>query len=98
MKNIQVIDGAINSVYEVYKVSDRLFKIMFPGDTDVAFLDEARKRLRKNGFDESIWNTIYKKRVDKKNATGIQGTLHLTGSPASKEYFPTRRESDVVAR
>lgn len=36
MKNIQVIDAASNSTFEIYQISDELFDVMFPNGTDIA--------------------------------------------------------------
>ncbi len=96
MKNVQVIDGAVNSTYDIFQIPDKIFRIIFPKGSDVAFLDEAEKRLRRMGFDYTIWNKIYANQVDKKHVISIHGTLHLTGSPASKRYFPQRKECEVV--
>jgi hypothetical protein len=97
-KNIQVIDGAINSTFEVYQVPEELFNLLFPDGTDVAYLDEVEERLKLNSIDEEIemWGAVYRNKVDKKQLTGIHGTLHLTGSYSDKAYFPTRKENEVV--
>ncbi len=95
MKNFQVIDGALNSTFEVFQVSDNLFEVMFPNGTDVAFIADVEKRFKEQGADESIWNQVYRRRVDKKKLKGIHGTLHLIGSPCYKDFFPTRKEADV---
>ena len=44
MKNIQVIDGAENCVYDIFAASDQEFSLIFPDDHDVAFIDEVRAR------------------------------------------------------
>lgn len=94
MKNIQVIDGAVNSTFEVYEIPNDVFDMMFPHGADVAFLKEIEK-----AFDgkQEMWRVVYSTRVDKKQVSGIQGTLHLTGSNCSPEFFPHRKESDVQA-
>ncbi|MNJ63683.1 hypothetical protein D3C77_596010 [compost metagenome] len=90
-KNIQVIDGAINSVYKIYEVEEEVFDTIFQRGTDVAFLDDLVHLIDDNRF----WSRVYKNKVDKKNVTGIHGTLHLTGSYVEKEYFPNRKETDI---
>jgi hypothetical protein len=59
MKNIQVIDGAKNSTLDIYQISDDLFALMFPDDTDIAFLDEVEQRLNDIG-DDQIWDLVYR--------------------------------------
>jgi len=92
MKNIQVIDGAMNSVFEIYAVSDGLFSMMFPNGTDVAFETDLSKKLPQDGR----LNNLYKRRIKKKSVRGIHGTLHLKLSNCDLKYFPTRRESEVI--
>ncbi len=96
MKNIQVIDVATNSTYDVYRIPDKIFVVIFPNDTDIAFVSEVEKRLRDAGLDDTVWSTIFGTRIDKKRVYGIHGTLHLAGSAVSKWNFPTRKESDAM--
>jgi hypothetical protein len=95
MKNIQVIDGARNSTFDIYQISDDLFNQIFPNGTDVAFLAEVERNFKVIDSDK-VWDLIYQSKVDKKQVIGIHGTLHLTGSYCSKEFFPSRKESEVV--
>jgi hypothetical protein len=91
MKNIQIIDGARNSTFEIYEVPDSLYAKIFREGTDVAFLNDVEQVL-----EERDWMRVYKKKIDKKQVCGIHGTLHLTGSNCSKDYFPTRKEAEVL--
>jgi hypothetical protein len=95
VKNIQVIDGAANSIFGIYQVPDDLFDVMFPNGTDVAFVDEIGKDFETRQG-KRLWNMVYQHPVNKKRVDGIHGTLHLTGSPVDKEYFPTRKEGEVI--
>jgi hypothetical protein len=45
MKNIQVIDGALNCTYSLFAATEKEFAHLFPGQTDVAFADELFERL-----------------------------------------------------
>ena len=36
MKNIQIIDGAENSVYDIFQATEDEFAVIFPDGTDVA--------------------------------------------------------------
>lgn len=42
MRNIQVIDGAINAVYDIFCAADEAFDLIFPSGQDVAFINSAR--------------------------------------------------------
>jgi hypothetical protein len=44
MKNIQIIDGAKNSVYDIFQATDDEFAVIFPNGTNVAFSDEISGR------------------------------------------------------
>lgn len=95
MKNIQVIDNAANSIFEIYQVPDDLFHVVFPNETDVAFIDEVERAFEARDG-KRLWSILYQHPVNKKQVNGIQGTLHLTGSPVDKSYFPTRKEAEVI--
>ncbi len=99
-KNIQVIDGACNSTYDVFEVPEYIFDMLFPEETDVAFLSEVEERIEEyfsvHKIDEaSWWGRVYASKVDKKRLIGIHGTLHLTGSIGDHNYFLSRKEQDV---
>lgn len=100
-RNIQVIDGAINSTYDVYQVPEFLFDIMFPNDTDIAFLDEVLTRFSESNELQQLdeiqqWALVYRRKLHKSKLRGIHGTLHLTGSLCNKRYFPDRTEDGVI--
>ncbi|WP_427501686.1 hypothetical protein ACQE3E_23720 (plasmid) [Methylomonas sp. MED-D] len=44
MKNIQVIDGAANSVYDIFAATDDEFALIFPEGQDVSFIEEVMAR------------------------------------------------------
>lgn len=94
MKNVQVIDGALNSTFDIFAVPDELFQLMFPDNRDVAFIDDVDKVFHENGG-EANWSIVYSGKVDKKHVVGIHGTLHLTTDGRIKKSFPTFREAEV---
>jgi hypothetical protein len=91
MKNIQIIDGSINSIFEVFEVDEGQFNMLFPNNNNIAFIDDFPEL----DDDINFWNSLYNRRIDKISVNGIHGTLHLTGSYVEKEEFPNRKESDV---
>lgn len=95
MKNVQVVDGAMNSTFDIYEIPEDLFKLMFPDYHDIAFQDEVDEIFQTHGG-EHIWDLVYAKKIDKKSVNGIHGTLHLSGSSCEKEDFPTRKEAEVL--
>ncbi len=95
MKNVQVIDGGVNSIFEIYQISDEQFDMVFPQNTDIAFLDEVNQRIDPNS-NTSFWNEFYSKQIAKPEVIGIHGTLHLFANDYVKRSFPNRCESDVL--
>lgn len=69
--------------------------LMFPNGNDVAFIDEVERVLGSARERKKFWSVVFQKNADKKKIVGIHGTLHLTASPCSKKYFPTRKEREV---
>lgn len=96
MKNIQVIDGASNATYSLFGVAEADFRLLFPGDQDVAFDDELRARLGEQKAQE-ILARAWRRPVWKASARGIHGTLFF-GLEEKKEWYPSRREADVDPR
>lgn len=74
MKNIQVIDGALNSVYDMFGVTEHEFSLIFTVGQDVAFIDEVIARGPEDQLDAALNNT-WKRRIAKKDAMGIHGLL-----------------------
>ncbi|SDE53949.1 hypothetical protein SAMN05444679_124109 [Variovorax sp. CF079] len=95
MKNIQVIDGAVNCVYELLAATDEEFSLIFPAGQDVAFIDEVYER----GLDEATLNSAFKalwtRRVVKAQAMGIHGLLFYQ-LDEKKPNYPSRRDEEAV--
>jgi hypothetical protein len=92
MKNIQIIDGAVNSVYDIFQATEDEFAVLFPDGTDVAFSDEIA------GDEQSliaIFAEIWKRRIPKKDANGIHGIIFY-GLPEKKQYYPTRKDEEAI--
>ena len=97
MKNIQIIDGATNSVFEIYEVDDITFGKIFSNEKDVVFLSDLLQYLDYDKPEnEAFWQKVYSCRKDKKTVNGIHGTLHLEGSNGKKKFFPDGKELLVI--
>lgn len=94
MKNIQVIDGAINSVYDIFVATDDEFRLIFREGTDIAFIDEVYLRAE-TFLLKAAFTAIWARRIAKKDAMGIHGTLFY-GLDEKKVYYPTRRDEDAL--
>ena len=94
MKNIQIIDGALNCSYEIFASSDEDFNQFFPmTQQDVEFSDDFFVRLGPAA--QEIWDRLWRSRVDKKSVNGIHGTL-FCGLDEKKRFYPTKRESEMT--
>ncbi|SHL04188.1 hypothetical protein [Desulforamulus aeronauticus] len=99
MKNIQIIDGARNSVFEIYAIDDETFGKIFGNEMDVVFLSDLTEYLDYDKPEiQAFWLKVYSKKMDKRNVNGIHGTLHLDSSYCEKSYFPERKEKLVINR
>lgn len=95
MKNVQVIDGAMNCTYSIYAFSDEEFKLTFPDDgQDIAFIEDVVERL---GDLETgkLLKPVWEREVKKPEVRGIHGTLFYELA-YKKEYYPTKKSEEMV--
>ena len=74
MKNMQVIDGAVNCVHDIFAATDDAFARIFRPGFDIAFIEDVLESgdeivLRR------VFDGIWQRRVPKALAMGIHGTL-----------------------
>ena len=93
VKNIQVIDGALNCVYDVFAVSNEDHALLFPDGTDIAFAEDLEKRPNAARVSEAL-NRAWAARVPKAQAMGIHGTLFY-GLPEKRLFYPTLRDEEA---
>lgn len=94
MKNVQVIDGADNAVYDVFEIGDGDFAELFPQGQDVTFIEDLEERIPKARL-SAICETMWAHRVRKIDAMGIHGLIFF-GLPQKRQYYPTRRDEEAV--
>jgi hypothetical protein len=94
MKNIQVIDGAENAVYDIFAATDDEFAMIFPVGQDVAFIDEVMVSAPQEKLDHAF-AAIWQRRVAKAEVYGIHGVLFYEMAH-KKRYYPTRRDEDAI--
>ena len=94
MKYIQVIDGARNCAYDIFAATDEEFALVFPTETDIAFIDEVYAREHKELLD-AAFNEIWRRRVRKSESQGIHGILFYE-LDEKKVFYPTRRDEEAV--
>lgn len=94
MKNIQVIDGALNAVYDIFQATDEEFSLIFSRGEGIAFIDEVIARGVRTDLD-AAFTRIWKRRLPKARAMGIHGVLFYE-LEHKKQYYPTRRDEEAV--
>jgi hypothetical protein len=96
VKNIQVIDGAENTAYDIFATPDADFALIFAPGEDVAFIDEVivRHKMRKGRLNGAL-KRMWRRRIRKRDAMGIHGTLFFELA-SKKAYYPTRRDDEAV--
>lgn len=93
MKNIQIIDGAINATYSIFQATEEEYRSIFPNEQDIELVEDFFARL---GDDPAslILGRIWERPVRKRDAMGIHGTLFFDNDHR-KEYIPqSKRETD----
>jgi hypothetical protein len=73
MKNIQIIDGALNGRFEIYTLTDLTFNQLFSLGQDEIYLEDLDENLQN---DETFWNKVYSQEIDRRTVQGIHGILH----------------------
>jgi hypothetical protein len=73
VKNIEIIDGALNSRFEIYTIDDETFSLLFPKGQDEIYLEDLSEALQN---DVAFWERMYAHEVDRHSVTGIHGMFH----------------------
>jgi len=94
MKNIQVIDGAVNSVYDIFEATEEEFSLIFPEGQDIAFIDEVYQRGNTEALDKAF-KGIWERRIPKRAVHGIHGLLFYE-LEEKKVYYPTRKDDEAT--
>jgi len=97
LKNIQVIDGARNTVYDIFSATDEEFALIFPPGEDIAFIEEVYERTAPNRQQvlAAAFTAIWGRRIAKRDAMGIHGILFCQ-LEHKKQYYPTRRDEEAM--
>ncbi len=94
MKNIMIIDGAMNCAYDVFAATDEEFALLFPApDQDIAFIDEVV--FDSEGVVERAVQNLWTRPVNKKTMIGLHGTIFWELGH-KKKYYPNRRDRDLT--
>lgn len=73
MKNIEIVDGALNSRFEIYAVEDEIYDRLYPGEKDEIYLEDLSEEIQN---DVALWDQVYAREMDRRLVRGIHGILH----------------------
>jgi hypothetical protein len=91
MKNIQVIDDAVNARYAIYAVTDDEFALLFPGEgQDVEFIEDIVDRIGEDRTGD-LMGPIWERVIQKPQVSGIHGTLFY-GLAEKRKFYENKRE------
>jgi hypothetical protein len=91
MKNIQVIDGALNCTFSIFEATDEEFAVFFPEPgQDVQYAEDLPPRVAEMLGAHPMWERPIRKR----DAHGIHGTFFF-GLERYKSVFRGKREDGV---
>ncbi|MGY3618971.1 hypothetical protein [Bradyrhizobium sp. USDA 10063] len=91
MKNIQVIDGALNCTFSIFRATDEEFVLLFPEPgQEIQFAEDLDPLVAETLGASPIWERPIRKR----DAHGIHGTLFF-GLERYKSVYRDRREDGV---
>ncbi len=93
MKNIQIIDGAENCVYDIFAATDEEFALIFKNEADIAFIDEVYASGSEQLLDTAFDN-IWQRRIKKADVQGIHGVIFYELG-RKKVYYSTRKDEEA---
>src|SRR5262245_57255948 len=94
MKNIQVIDGALNCTFSIFQATDEEFALLFPEAGQEIQFAEDLANLPAQGEVSAALNRIYERPIRKRDARGIHGTLFY-GLDYYKRLYRQKREDGI---
>jgi hypothetical protein len=94
MKNIQVIDGALNCTFTIFQATDEEFALLFPEPRqDIQYAEDLALLPRQEEVETAL-RRIWERPIRKQDALGIHGTLFYE-LERYKTYYRAKREDAV---
>ena len=93
VKNIQIIDGAMNATFSLFQATAEEFEAIFPNGQDMEFIEDFIDRVGDDAAG-ALLSAIWNRPILKRDAQGLHGTLFYQWTNR-REYLPsTKREVD----
>lgn len=94
MKNIQVIDGAVNATFNIFQATDDEFAAIFPGPgQDIEVVEDYCSRVGEDEARKTL-SGIWERPIYKHDLQGIHGTLYYDWKEKARYLPESRREID----
>ena len=95
MKNVFIIDGAVNCEYSIFAMTEDEFMVVFPEDRqNVEFIEDLVERIGDDGV-ASLLTPVWRRKVNKPDAMGIHGTLFYQ-LYWKKKFYPTKNDQEMT--
>ncbi|MEZ5823210.1 MAG: hypothetical protein R3C97_00210 [Geminicoccaceae bacterium] len=95
MKNIMIVDGARNCVYDIFAIEDEYFKLIFPEDgQDIEFVEDFIGRCGALEH-KQILSKLWKRPIIKSKANGIHGILYYE-LHEKKKFYPDKKDCNAI--
>jgi len=94
MKNIQVIDGALNCTFSIFQATEEEFALLFPEPRqDIQYAEDLALLPRQDEVEAAL-GRLWERPIRKQDALGIHGTLFYQ-LERYKTYYRAKREDAV---
>ena len=93
MKNIQIIDGAVNATFSVFQATDEEFAAIFPDRRDIELVEDLIERIGEEPA-SSVLTPLWSRPIPKRDALGVHGTLFYNNEHRRHHIPPSKREVD----
>lgn len=93
MKNIQIIDGAVNSTFSIFQATEEEFVAIFPNGQDIELIEDFVDRLGEEAA-SAVLQPLWNRPILKREALGIDGTLFYDNERRREHIPQSKREID----
>ncbi|SNT14990.1 hypothetical protein SAMN05421770_104402 [Granulicella rosea] len=94
MKNVQIVDGAVNATFSIFQATDSEFALIFPAEgQDLEVVEDFVERVGERTAGETL-TPVWSRPIHKRDAQGIHGTLYYDYKNKANRLPASRREID----
>ena len=93
MRNIQVVDGAVNATLSLFQATEEEFLAIFPDGRDMELFEDLIARLGENQVGRLL-SAIWHRPILKRAANGIHGRLFYDNENRREHVPASKREVD----